>query len=68
MSTVRALRAEDESSSEDQFSWRFEQLLQAGYPLDLADIIAVRNDIDLHEACDLVVAGCKPELAARILL
>jgi hypothetical protein len=49
-------------------SWRLAELERAGYPRDLAQEIARRHDIDLHMAVDLVVGGCTPELAARILL
>lgn len=48
--------------------WRLKRLLDAGFPLGLASAIAIRNDIDLHHALDLVDRGCEPELAARILL
>lgn len=49
--------------------WRFEQLLEAGYPLDAAEELAARSTVDLHQAVDLVERrGCTPELAARILL
>ena len=48
--------------------WRLDELARAGYDLDAAAIIAVRLDIDLHQAVDLVGAGCSPELALAILL
>lgn len=47
--------------------WRFEVLLQAGYPPALADAVA-RSRADLHLAADLLRRGCDPQLAARILL
>ena len=49
-------------------AWRLGELLRAGYPRELAEEISRRHDIDLHMAVDLVVGGCTPELAARILL
>jgi hypothetical protein len=52
-------------------TWRLEQLLNAGYPLALAEQLATRppSEVDLHQAVELVASrGCLPELAARILL
>jgi hypothetical protein len=49
-------------------SWRLHVLMEAGYPLPLAERIA-RSGADLHEAVLLVTErGCRPELAAEILL
>ena len=48
-------------------SWRLHVLIEAGYPLPLAERIA-GSDADLHRAVDLVGAGCTPETAAEILL
>ena len=49
-------------------SWRLHVLIDAGYPLPLAERIA-RSGADLHEAVELVVRrGCEPEIAAEILL
>ena len=48
--------------------WRLEELVRAGYDRDAAAVIAARSDIDLHQAVDLVRAGCSPELALAILI
>ena len=48
-------------------SWRLHVLIEAGYPLPLAERLAA-SDADLHIAADLVAAGCTPETAAEILL
>ena len=48
--------------------WRAEELQRAGYPRGLAAELAARGDIDLHQAVNLLVSGCPPETAARILL
>ncbi|HEY7195632.1 MAG TPA: hypothetical protein VH306_00425 [Gaiellaceae bacterium] len=49
-------------------SWRLHVLMEAGYPLPLAERIA-QSQSDLHEAVSLVAArGCSPEVAAQILL
>ena len=49
-------------------SWRLHVLMEAGYPLPLAERIA-HSDADLHEAVELVgPRGCSPHVAAQILL
>ena len=48
-------------------SWRLHVLIEAGYPLPLAERLA-GSEADLHMAVDLVSAGCTPETAAEILL
>jgi hypothetical protein len=49
-------------------SWRLHVLMEAGYPLMLAERIAGSENIDLHRAVELVASGCTPETAAEILL
>ncbi|HEY7420926.1 MAG TPA: hypothetical protein VH541_02870 [Gaiellaceae bacterium] len=48
-------------------SWRLHILIEAGYPLSLAERLAV-SDADLHLACEMLGRGCLPETAAEILL
>jgi hypothetical protein len=48
-------------------SWRLHVLIEAGYPLALAERVA-HSSADLHQAVELVQVGCLPELAAEILL
>ena len=48
-------------------SWRLHVLIEAGYPIDLAERLA-ESDADLHDAVELVDQGCTPEVAAQILL
>lgn len=47
--------------------WRRGQLLQAGFPLALAVVLAADPRYDLHAVIELVERGCPAELAARIL-
>jgi len=47
--------------------WRLHVLIEAGYPLALAERLAV-SEADLHIACEIVGRGCAPETAAEILL
>ena len=48
--------------------WRAEELERAGYEPRAAGRLAVRHDVDLHTAVELVERGCPPDLALRILL
>jgi hypothetical protein len=48
--------------------WRAEELERAGYEPRAAGRLAVRHDIDLHFAVELLSRGCEPALALRILL
>lgn len=48
-------------------SWRLHVLIEAGYPLPLAEKLAV-SEADLHEAVELVARGCGHGTAAEILL
>jgi hypothetical protein len=48
-------------------SWRLHILIESGYPLPLAERLAV-SEADLHVACEMIVRGCRPETAAEILL
>ena len=58
------LEADDQSKVE---SWRLHVLIEAGYPLHLAERLAV-TEIDLHRAVELIRQGCEPTTAAEILL
>ena len=48
-------------------SWRLHVLMEAGYPLPLAERLA-GSDADLHRAVELVGRGCAPETAVEILI
>ena len=48
-------------------SWRLHVLIEAGYPLPLAEKLA-DSEADLHTAVELVGIGCAHETAARIIL
>ena len=48
--------------------WRAEELQRAGYEPRAAGRIAVRHDVDLHAAVELVERGCPQDLALKILL
>ena len=48
-------------------SWRLHVLIEAGYPLGLAERLAA-SEADLHLAVELVTSGCAHTTAAEILL
>jgi hypothetical protein len=48
--------------------WRADELIRGGYDAEQAMQLAVRQDIDLHRAIELVARGCPPDVALRILL
>jgi hypothetical protein len=47
--------------------WRRCRLIEAGFPVPLATVLAHSRDVDVHALLQLVDRGCPPELAARIL-
>ena len=60
--------AEPESNERSKVeSWRLHVLIEAGYPLPLAERLA-GSEADLHTAVELVGQGCEPKTAAEILL
>jgi hypothetical protein len=71
MSTVETISNELSAvatEGERIFSWRHASLLAVGYQPRLAFKLALRSEIDLHQAVELVRHGCPPATAARILL
>ena len=56
---------EDEQSKVE--SWRLHVLIEAGFPLPLAERLAA-SDADLHTCVELISQGCSPVVAAEILL
>ena len=60
--------AEHDPSERDKVAgWRLHVLIEAGYPLPLAEKLA-QSEADLHTAVELVRKGCQPLTAAEILL
>ena len=58
---------EPQNEREKVESWRLHVLIEAGYPLVLAEKLA-HSEADLHHAVELIRAGCTHETAAEILL
>ena len=61
------IELENENERSKVESWRLHVLIQAGYPLSLAEKLA-GSEADLHRAVDLVTHGCDHKVAAEILL
>jgi hypothetical protein len=66
-STMPQTLENPQSEREKVESWRLHVLIEAGYPLPLAEKLA-DSEADLHGAVELVASGCAHETAARILL
>jgi hypothetical protein len=47
--------------------WRLHVLIEAGYPVHLAERVA-HSEADLHRAVELVRQGCDATVATEILL
>ena len=66
------IEGERHYEARDVISWRFSELVRAGYDPRSAKKIAHRysgiDRVDLEEARSLVKGGCPPEVAADILL
>ena len=58
---------EPQNEREKVESWRLHVLIEAGYPLPLAEKLA-HSEADLHRAVELVRAGCAFETATEILI
>jgi hypothetical protein len=63
---ANVLRVPDER--ERVVSFRFDQLVTAGYAAGLATRLAEDLSVDWHRAVDLITAGCDARTAASILL
>jgi hypothetical protein len=60
--------AEPEMSERSKVeSWRLHVLIEAGYPLSIAERVAA-SEADLHLAVELVQHGCTHKTAAEILI
>lgn len=64
--TAETIEATESERSKVE-GWRLHVLMEAGYPLPLAEKVAA-SEADLHRAVELLTAGCTPETAAEILL
>jgi hypothetical protein len=67
MSDMTQIAEFDQSDRDRVASWRLHVLMEAGYPLPLAERLA-QSEADLHLAVELVNQGCAPKTAAEILL
>ena len=58
----------EEREVERIICWRLRALEAAGYPSNDALVLATHVEIDLADACSLLLRGCPPKTAMRILL
>ena len=58
----------DQTEIERIERWRAAELERAGFEPRQADRLAVRHDVDLHTATELLARGCSSDLALKILL
>jgi hypothetical protein len=67
MSDAAQIAEHEQNDRERVESWRLHVLIEAGYPLPLAERLA-QSEADLHRAVELIGQGCEPKTAAEILL
>ena len=67
MTDMTQIAHHDQTEHEKVAGWRLHVLMEAGYPLPLAERLA-QSDADLHSAVELLRRGCEPKTAAEILL
>ncbi len=65
MGEIEVVNRESERAKVE--SWRLHVLIEAGYPLSLAEKLAA-SEADLHRAVELLLNGCSHRTAAEILL
>jgi hypothetical protein len=67
MSEMTEVAEADMSERSKVESWRLHVLIEAGYPLAIAERVAA-SEADLHLAVELVQHGCTHKTAAEILI
>ncbi len=67
MAEITETYIERENEQAKVTSWRLHVLIEAGFPLPLAERLAA-SEADLHTCVDLLRQGCTPAMAAEILL
>ena len=67
MSETETIEVQYETERSKVEGWRLHVLMEAGYPLPLAEKVAA-SEADLHRAVELLSSGCTAETAAEILL
>jgi hypothetical protein len=66
-SAMTEIAEHEQTERERVAGWRLHVLIEAGYPVHLAERVA-HSDADLHQAVELVRLGCDATVAAEILL
>ncbi len=63
-----ARKAPPSIEADEIVRWRSDELRRAGYRPRAALVLALRRDVDLHVAVELLEHGCPAHVALRILL
>jgi hypothetical protein len=66
-SAMTEIAEQHQNERERVAGWRLHVLIEAGYPVHLAERVA-HSEVDLHRAVELVKQGCDATVAAEILL
>ena len=66
--TTSELELAEDTEADRVMRWRVQELQRAGYGQREAVKIAMRIDVDLHLAVDLLRQGCPTKTALQILL
>ena len=66
MAEITETYIERENEQAKVESWRLHVLIEAGFPLPLAERLAA-SEADLHTCVDLMRQGCTPAIVAEIL-
>lgn len=66
--TTSELELVEDTEADRVMRWRVEELQRAGYAQREAVTLAMRFDVDLHRAVDLLRNGCPTPTALEILL
>jgi len=67
MAEITESHIERENEQAKVESWRLHVLIEAGFPLPLAERLAA-SEADLHTCVDMKRQGCAPSVVADILL
>jgi hypothetical protein len=68
MAMTTAEQQQSDLAESELFDWRFSALTRAGYSNADAWLLAAAKDVDLRVAERLLLQGCPPATALRILL
>jgi hypothetical protein len=56
------------AETDEVLRWRYRELVRGGFDLNDARVLACHPEVDLHQAVELLRAGCPQATALLILL